>query len=106
MEVEMQDDSIGQGIVSHTASPSPSHEPQSPSLIRTRSRTCMLQPVVTTGAPLAPVEEDDEVVPGVALSSPLTSLSDLGLSQSSPEKMSPIKYEKVMMEFLNPDMIL
>ena len=102
MEVERQE-LIGYGIVSHTSSPSPSHDPQSPSPVRTRSRTRALQPLVTVD-PLPPVQEDDEVMPGVPFSSPLTSLSDLGLSQSSPAKSTPGKMEKVMSEYINYDM--
>ena len=103
MAAGSQDVSTGQGIVSHTSSPSPSHDPQSPSPIRTRSRTRALQPLVTA-APLPPVQEDDEAIPGLVLSSPLTALSDLGLSQSSPAKSTPGTMEKVMSRYINYDM--
>ena len=103
MEVQGPEDIMAQGIVSSTSSPSPAHDPQSPSPIRTRSRTRALQPVVYV-ARLPPVQEDDKTMGGIPVSSPLTSLSDLGLSESSPAKPISGRTEKVMSQYINYDM--
>jgi hypothetical protein len=105
------DDSMGQGIVSHVSSNSASHDPQSPSPIRTRSRTAALQRAASAApltplhatrlsplhaAPLTPLQEE-----GTLLSSPLTILSDLGLS---PAKSISGHTDGVMSEYINFDM--
>jgi hypothetical protein len=88
---------MGQGIVSHASSPSLTHDPQSPSPIRTRSRTRALQRA-TSAAPLPPLQE--EVIPGMCMSSPLTAISDLGLDLS-PAKSTSGNTEKVMSEYID-----
>ena len=65
------EDSMALGIVSPVSSTSPTDDPQSPSPIRTRSRTRALERAASC-APLPPLKEEEV---GTSLSSPLTALA-------------------------------
>ena len=102
---------LGLGILSHVSSMPPSHDPQSPSPIRTRSRTLAMQRAASA-TPLSPLHSarhsplDAARLPplqeeGTLLSSPLTTCSDIGLS---PAKSTSGNTDRVMSEYINFDM--
>lgn len=109
---DADDDSmgLGLGIVSHVSSMSPSHDPQSPSPIRTRSRTLALQRAASAApvspphsAPLSPLQSArlSPLQEETLASSPLTAISDMGLS---PAKSTSGHTDRVMSEYINYDM--
>jgi hypothetical protein len=99
VDIRREEDVMVPGILSHASSPSPSHRSQSPSPIRTRSRTRAMQRAASS-APLPPLQEEEEIQ-SMHPSSPLTILSDLGLS---PEKSISGDTDKVMSQYINYDM--
>lgn len=93
---------LGLGIVSHVSSMSPSHDPQSPSPIRTRSRTLAMKRAASAAplspphsALLCPLQEE------TLASSPLTTCSDMG---TSPAKSTSGNTDRIMSEYINFDM--